>query len=135
MRLTFALIAALAAPPALAEGPDGATLYTENCAVCHGASGNGNGPFEMFLIEKPADLTALAAQNGGAFPFDHVYRIIDGRADYAAHGPRSMPIWGTDFKLDAQLQTYAERDGQDAETIVTQRILALIDHLRGMQGD
>ncbi|MBV8491652.1 MAG: cytochrome c, partial [Candidatus Eremiobacteraeota bacterium] len=35
----------------------GAPLYTQNCIVCHGVSGRGNGPLAGKLPIRPADLT------------------------------------------------------------------------------
>jgi putative copper resistance protein D len=45
----------------------GATLYSANCAVCHGASGHGDGPAAAALPIRPADLTEphLFAHNPG----------------------------------------------------------------------
>lgn len=42
------------AAPSIARG---APLYAANCAVCHGASGEGNGPLAATLSIRPADLT------------------------------------------------------------------------------
>ena len=36
----------------------GAALYAENCALCHGASGRGDGPAAAGMRVRPADLTA-----------------------------------------------------------------------------
>jgi len=36
----------------------GASLYTQHCAVCHGAGGYGDGPAARGLAREPADLTA-----------------------------------------------------------------------------
>jgi putative copper resistance protein D len=36
----------------------GARLYAENCALCHGADGKGDGPAAAALSIRPADLTA-----------------------------------------------------------------------------
>jgi putative copper export protein/mono/diheme cytochrome c family protein len=43
------------AAPSVARG---APLFAENCAVCHGAGGRGNGPLAGKLPVRPADLTA-----------------------------------------------------------------------------
>jgi putative copper resistance protein D len=43
------------AAPSVARG---AALYTENCALCHGATGRGDGPAAAGLPVRPADLTA-----------------------------------------------------------------------------
>ncbi|HEV3092457.1 MAG TPA: cytochrome c [Candidatus Cybelea sp.] len=42
------------AAPSIARG---APLYSENCAVCHGATGRGDGPLAGKLPIRPADLT------------------------------------------------------------------------------
>jgi mono/diheme cytochrome c family protein len=43
------------AAPSVARG---AALYSENCALCHGATGHGDGPAAAGLPVRPADLTA-----------------------------------------------------------------------------
>ncbi len=40
----------------------------------------------MQLATKLPDLTMLASNNNGVFPFDRVYQVIDGRA--GVEGPR-----------------------------------------------
>jgi copper resistance protein D len=47
-----------AEPYAAASVVQGAHLYAENCALCHGAGGNGDGPAAAGLTVRPADLTA-----------------------------------------------------------------------------
>jgi putative copper resistance protein D len=44
-------------PYAAASIVRGAVLYTDNCALCHGASGHGDGPAAAGLPIRPADLT------------------------------------------------------------------------------
>ncbi|MBI2218140.1 MAG: c-type cytochrome [Candidatus Rokubacteria bacterium] len=46
--------------PAAAPGDAtrGATVYAQKCAVCHGATGKGDGPAELVLFPKPRDLTS-----------------------------------------------------------------------------
>ena len=39
----------------------------------------GNGPVSKELKTRPADLTVLAKNNNGVFPYDTVYQMIDGR--------------------------------------------------------
>ncbi len=126
--LVLSLLLNTVSVPALAE-TDGAAVYAARCAVCHGIDGRGHGPYELFLTVAPADLTRLSAENDGRFPFEDVYRIIDGRTELRAHGPREMPIWGYEFRRLAK----REGKGADAELEVTRNILALIDHLRDLQ--
>ncbi len=47
-----------AEPYAAASVVHGARLYAENCALCHGAGGKGDGPAAAGLTVHPADLTA-----------------------------------------------------------------------------
>ena len=63
--------------------------YDSACAVCHGLSGKGDdGPLKSLLARPVPNLTVLAKNNNGVFPFDRVYQIIDGREEVtqAAHG-------------------------------------------------
>jgi mono/diheme cytochrome c family protein len=77
------------------KGPD---LYHAYCAACHGFDGKGNGPAAMSLKTKPADLTALAKNNGGRFPVAQIRKFIsDEDPSVAAHGSREMPVWGPIF--------------------------------------
>ena len=71
----------------------GKAEYLSSCAPCHGADGKGKGPLSAKLKTKPADLTALA-KNNGVFPVSAVYEAIDGRNAIESHGAREMPIWG-----------------------------------------
>jgi putative copper resistance protein D len=48
---------ASAEPYAAASVVRGAAVYAENCAVCHGAAGHGDGPSAARLPIRPADLT------------------------------------------------------------------------------
>ncbi len=48
---------AAAEPYAAASVVRGAALYAENCALCHGAAGRGDGPAAAGLPIRPADLT------------------------------------------------------------------------------
>jgi mono/diheme cytochrome c family protein len=92
----------------------GQSLFMENCAPCHGATGAGDGPIAETLTPRPADLRRIAARRGGVFPEVEVRRMIDGRDPIVAHGPRDMPIWGKRFAADttAGLATEGQRRGQ-----------------------
>jgi len=105
--------------------------YMSNCAVCHGTSGKGDGYYEGLLKQKPNDLTILAKANGGVFPAQRIYEVIDGRRAVAAHGPRDMPIWGADYY--AQGAPFDSMGFYDPETYVRVRIVALSDYLARIQ--
>ncbi len=58
--LSAAMLAAYPVPIAPKSAPDlhrGASLYAENCAACHGASGNGKGPNAAMLSTPPVAFT------------------------------------------------------------------------------
>ena len=84
--------------PSTGANDTGSQLFRTYCASCHGASGRGNGPLADQLRRMPPDLTQFTRRNGGTFPSERVYRIIDGR-DVASHGDREMPVWGDIFKI------------------------------------
>ena len=78
----------------------GAFEYYRLCAVCHGEGGRGDGPMARVLKTPPPNLTLLAKNNGGHFPFLRVLEMIDGRSMIEAHGSRDMPIWGESLTRD-----------------------------------
>ena len=76
----------------------GLEMYRAYCADCHGEKGKGDGPVVPVLKVVPPDLTTLTKRNSGKFPYDRVYKTIDGSVAAAAHGSREMPIWGPVFR-------------------------------------
>jgi mono/diheme cytochrome c family protein len=95
--------------------------YESSCAACHGENGKGDGAVKVELKTKPTDLTLLANNNGGVFPTDVLYQIIDGRRTVRAHGTFEMPVWGFEF----------QRSGSD--DVTRNRILAIVAYLRSIQ--
>lgn len=108
--------------------------YSNSCSACHGESGGGNGPLAELLTVKLPDLKQLAKNNGGVFPFERIYQIIDGRQHVKAHGSREMPVWGPRYEKQAE-QPYASEllDQDTIELIARTRIIALIDYLYSIQ--
>jgi len=78
---------------------EGASIFRNYCAACHGLEGRGNGPASKALKREVPDLTRLSQRNDGAFPALHVRTIIMFGADdlLPAHGSKEMPIWGPIF--------------------------------------
>ncbi len=76
----------------------GALLYRNYCATCHGMAGKGNGPAAPALKTAPPDLTMMAKNNGGKFPDLKVMHILENGTDLAAHGSKEMPVWGPVFR-------------------------------------
>jgi mono/diheme cytochrome c family protein len=105
--------------------------YDTNCAVCHGKTGKGDGPYAGLVDTRIADLTTLSRRNNGVFPFERIVQVIDGRQAVKAHGPRDMPIWG-DRYLAASREAYFDVP-YDPELYVRTRLLALTDYLSRLQ--
>jgi mono/diheme cytochrome c family protein len=101
-------------------------LYLRYCGACHGPAGKGDGIAGTVMRPKPTDLTQLAKQNDGDFPFLRVVEIIDGRSTVRAHGDPDMPVWGDIFEA---------RSGRDAAGRVEARgrIMLITDYLRRIQ--
>jgi mono/diheme cytochrome c family protein len=140
LAVAVAIAALLAQGSAFAQKPKvdpGKREYDSNCALCHGATGKGDGRYgEVLKLTRPMpDLTQLAKKNGGVFPINRVYEIIDGRATVPAHGtaegPRSMPIWGSDYIAEAS--TWYIESPADLEAYTRMKILSLIDYLYRIQ--
>jgi len=104
----------------------GKQMYTNYCAVCHGADGRGNGPAASSLKTSPTDLTMLAKTNGGQFPDTHIASVLQFGSETAAHGSADMPIWGTAFRSLAK--GTAAPDAQEH-----QRIANLTNYLKSLQ--
>jgi hypothetical protein len=90
---------------------------------CHGLDGKGDGPKARTLSAMPADLTRIAARNGGEFPTRAIYDMIDGRGVIPAHGKRDMPVWGDRYRKTGD-------PGEDPAE-VDKRARALIEALVG----
>lgn len=115
------------------QKPDlGKQEYISSCAVCHGLTGKGEGPFSHYL-EKAfiPDITTLSQRNNGVFPFQRVYEIIDGTQLIGAHGNRDMPIWGSRYKIIAGKQSF--EFSYDPEVFARANILALTEYLYRLQ--
>ena len=106
---------AIAADYVTLSGPQ---LYAKFCSSCHGPAGRGDGPVAKTMLHEVPDLTLFARRHGGAFPRDLAERIIDGRHTLAAHGTRTMPVWGEELSHAAIGDPNAER----AARIVTGRL-------------
>jgi mono/diheme cytochrome c family protein len=110
----------------------GKLQYDVSCAVCHGSTGKGDGPLKSQLVSRVTDLTVLAKNDNGVFPFDRVYQIIDGRQEVKAHGPREMPVWGRAFNMQTSI-FFENYPPYDIESNVRSRILSLVEYLYRLQ--
>jgi mono/diheme cytochrome c family protein len=119
-----------------ADKPDwGKREFESNCAVCHGKSGRGDGPYAGIVADNQggSDITTLSKKNGGVFPIYKVTQTIDGRNVVKAHGPRDMPIWGDDYLATAKRSAATAESPFDAEAMVTYKIYALAEYLYRLQ--
>lgn len=100
----------------------GKHLFRSFCASCHGAEAKGDGSIAEMLRVPPTDLTKLAAENGGEFPFQRSVAVIDGRVPVPGHGTADMPAWGDAF---AEI---SENDEQ-----IEQKIQQLVHYIWSVQ--
>lgn len=79
----------------------GETIYTTNCATCHGESGQGDGPAAEGLDPKPADFTdqpmMMDLSDGYLF-----WRVTEGGAFEPFNS--AMPAWGQALSEDERWQ-------------------------------
>ncbi|MBC7156310.1 MAG: cytochrome c [Rhodobacteraceae bacterium] len=123
--MTAAAAQEVASPYDAAAGHE---TYLRWCATCHGENATGNGPMAPVLTLQPADLTALAATNGGTLPVGRIVRRIDGRDPLVSHGS-PMPLYGDFFEgEDVTLQA---ETGQPIRT--SRPIAELLSWLRSVQ--
>jgi mono/diheme cytochrome c family protein len=104
----------------------GKLSFDQYCATCHGRDGKGGGVASNLLTIKPADLTMISKKNNGTFPFWRTYNVIDGRENVKGHGDREMPIWGTEFQMQAA-------SSPTVQSQVRGRILELVYYLQSIR--
>lgn len=71
----------------------GEKIFHEQCGSCHGDNPDKSA---IGKLETPPPNLRYIMQRRGVeeFPIAEIARIIDGRNEVAAHGPRAMPVWG-----------------------------------------
>lgn len=111
----------------------GAAEFRRSCASCHGAEALGDGPLARMLTPKPPALTEISKRAGGSFPFETIFKVIDGREHLVAHGSRSMPVWGDSFYKEAAQELAPYADESVLEAIVASRIFGLVYFLQSIQ--
>lgn len=119
---------ALTAPVTAQEVEQGAVLFANHCAACHGRSAEGDGPKAGVLTIQPPNLTRLSARHDGVFPLDRVTRRIDGRDPLTSHGS-PMPVYGHLFDDQAR----ADQAAQSPDDPASDPIQDLIAYLRSIQ--
>jgi cytochrome c len=110
--------------------------FENSCADCHGMVAKGNGVLAANLKVAPPDLTLLTKNNGGVFPVERIFAVIDGRTQIESHGSRDMPIWGTRYAVNAAehfMSVPYVGVPPNLEAYIRTRILNLINYLRRIQ--
>jgi mono/diheme cytochrome c family protein len=102
----------------------GAELYQRFCASCHGHSGLGDGPVASQLKVLVPDLTRITRRHAGVFPAEDVRRIVDGRSIHMAHGTRTMPVWGYEFRA---------AEDNASSSAADELVRRLVEYLRSIQ--
>ena len=83
-----------------AQTQRGKAIFMEKCASCHNDEARVAASDSLGV--EPKDLSRIVARRrGNEFPITEIARIIDGRKEVAAHGPRAMPVWGEVFEGEA----------------------------------
>lgn len=114
--------------------------YRNSCIQCHGESGKGDGPVTDFLSGGvPPDLTMLKKNNGGVFPIQKVFEVIEGSRGATAtiHGTRDMPMWGSRYmaRVEAPQDDGSGYSPEESRLYARTRILALAEYLSTLQED
>jgi mono/diheme cytochrome c family protein len=115
-RSVLVALSLLVVMPAVAgsgETPPGQELYRRHCASCHGVDARGGTALAKLMSIPTPDLTRIAVRREGWFPEVTVREIVDGR--YAAHGERTMPVWGS--------------------VLTEEELIAVTEHLYSLQVD
>ena len=105
--------------------------YRLHCAACHGMEGRGDGPIGQILKTPVPNLAMITERNGGKFPVQKIYDIIEGSSVVAAHGTRDMPLWGDRYRKAPQPQTPDQ--ASMASDLAQQRVLSLVYYLGTLQ--
>lgn len=99
--------------------------FQNYCASCHGNDGTGGKGLE--IPDPGPDLTHLSKRNGGTFPFQEVYDVVDGRKLAAAHQRLlDMPLWGVYFQPQGVSDAASEAK-------VKSRITDLVRYIQSLQ--
>jgi len=102
----------------------GSEEFQESCTACHGADASGQGELANKLLKPPKDLTRLAEQNGGTFPFWRVFDVIAGDTTVEGHDTSQMPLFSQRMR------------GQEAAGMFPPaplRVLAITHYLESIQ--
>lgn len=125
--LTATIVAAGGLVACAPEEVSGRADFQTLCAPCHGADATGGGPAAEGLPKAPADLTLIAARNGGTFDYAAVMSRIDGYA--RDDSGQVMP----DFGPLLEGETVLVDTGDGIPTPTPARLYGLAQYLESIQ--
>lgn len=109
------------------EPVEGQIVYDQNCALCHGDGGRGDGPLAAKLDPAPPDLTRITYRERDVFPRTRVLSVIDG---YTRQAPdEAMPEFG--LLLEGETVPVVLEDGTLSP--VPRPLAALLVYLESIQ--
>lgn len=127
--LTTGVLAILGACTLIEWPPaSGRAVYNQNCVMCHGTGGQGDGPLASELFSPPTDLTRLSLNNGGEFPRVAVLSHIDGYVR-GENSSDAMPEFGPLLVGDNVLL----ETGEGVVTPTPKLLLAVANYLESLQ--
>jgi len=126
MLIPYAGLALLATCAPMPE-QTGAKLFLQNCIICHGEGGRGDGPMAAELPVQPADLTHISARQDGVFPKADVMIAIHGYHGQEALG--LMPSFAE--TVQSEPVTWTAPDGRAVKT--PSALLSLANYLETLQ--
>jgi mono/diheme cytochrome c family protein len=141
LTLIAVLLVAVAAPIAMASAQEdekasqtvkvfkGKVTYRIYCSNCHGETGHGDGNLAELLSVRPANLTAIARNNGGEFPTELITQLVDGRETVKGHGLKEMPVWGDAFQKSLQPSWTEESDNDRAKRKIVE-VVAFVESIQ-----
>ncbi len=102
----------------------------------HGAAGQAGAPTRGTRIHcrsgrlgslrtRPKDLTQIAKENGGTFPFAKIVATIDGTNEVRAHGDPDMPVWGEVFSRSSASAITRRADVRGKLMLITQYVQSI----------
>ena len=108
----------------------GRQQFDDKCAVCHGATGVGDGVLADGLRQRPADLTRISERNGGTFPASETFAKIWGRDNeiIRTHNLSEMPAF-----YDAPVFGHDKEFEDSAGRLSPQQIRNIIAFLETIQ--
>ena len=108
----------------------GQDIFQQNCAMCHGPEGNGDGEIAVLFKLKPKALSQLSKENGGEYPFELVYQTLKATKAVQGHGTE-MPVWGGYFQVERALNDPSMENDEAMAAIG--RLLSVVYYIETLQ--